>query len=703
MIMRTRRNHRSALGPALARACCVRFLLGLLLPLLFTANGHASDDSPVVHIRARTRLTLREVEHHGQRGRFSVQIQAQLTDQASAPSGPDDSTEGPRSFDSRRLQLILETSQGPWLTEFITTDHQGQVSHTFSRLPAGGYRLRAQFAGDDLRDPAEAVIELLLDRQPSELGFSLASSHEAGTPLVISGLNLRSRGAPYAGQVSLSVFESREGKAIGAKRAQQIVYLPPDGATTETGETNKASVRLFLSPPLSAGSTLIVRGEYVGDLDTAPSVHEREAVVITQAQVTLASDVSDVAQGSRLRLSGSLFVTSANGPAALSGELIDIEATQALEPVDTARPKEPTEAGLASTTRPPLRRLLGTALSDENGRFVLELQRVPLRAAPTEIIAKVVPARRYIRPAVSNELHLNVLPPEPVSLLPFLLPLLCSLGIALLLRLAPWLRSRIQQWLQARRARQRAERALTPGDDAPTTAAAARSPQAMIGSAGVALAPRSPLSLRRTVDTTLDGTVFDAAFGQALPAACVIVTPLSPDPATQQRATECDAEGRFVLSQLRAGRCVVRVTASGYQPQEFAASIPHRGELRGITVRLLPLRIQLLADWQRVALAFYGDAALVQTRTPQDLLRDAVAPQRGTSPTAGPLRAPVPAHALVPLRRLTELVEEGYYSGRVCSEAMLKEGQQLAATIAPHAGQAAANVARADAAPRPMQ
>ena len=117
--------------------------------------------------------------------------------------------------------------------------------------------------------------------------------------------------------------------------------------------------------------------------------------------------------------------------------------------------------------------------------------------------------------------------------------------------------------------------------------------------------------------------VHDAAFGQAIVGASISLTLLLPEPAVQQRATETDGEGRFVLTQLRAGRCVVRVAAPGYQPQEFAASVPHRGEFRGITVRLLPAAcVRLFAEWQ-CRLSYYGEAAMVQTRTPQDFLRDA--------------------------------------------------------------------------------
>lgn len=680
-----------------------RCLLLFVCGLLSTAPAHA-DDSAILQIRARTRLLLREVEHHGERGRFSVSVSAQLADQGGTPAASEDgSADATRSFDGMRLLLSIESERGLLQRETISTDRQGLASHTFSRLPAGAYHLRAQFAGDDLRDPVEATLDIELARQPSELFFSVANTHLLGAPLVVSGLSLRSQNRPMAQPVTLSVFESQNGQALGPPRAQQRLHLGGDAPASEARPATQGTHSLFLSSPVAAGTVLLVRAEYAGDADTAPSQAEREVLVITQARLTLEASASEVPQGGRLRLSGTLFTSSDRGTSPLAGELVDIEASQAVDPPEAPRRAEPSDIATAPAARPPLRRLLGTAISDEQGRFVLDLHRLPLRPAATELIAKVVPSRRYIRPGVSNELQLTVLPPEPVSLLPFLLPLALSAALALLVRLLRFLRPRLAEWLQARRARRRAEQALSPTLEAASSSPGQRDPQAGVGSAGVSLSSRSSLSLRRTVDTTLDGTVFDAAFGGCVARAQVVVTPLAADPATQQRASECDAEGRFVISQLRAGRCVVRITAAGYQPQEFAANIPHRGELRAIAVRLLPLRVKLLADWQRVAQVFYGDASLVQTRTPQDLLRDAVAPPTAAGSTQRPLRTPVPSHVLASLRRLTELVEEGYYSGRVCSDAMLHESQRLAALIAPSNAPAAPSPPRADAAPRPMQ
>jgi len=116
------------------------------------------------------------------------------------------------------------------------------------------------------------------------------------------------------------------------------------------------------------------------------------------------------------------------------------------------------------------------------------------------------------------------------------------------------------------------------------------------------------------------------------------------------------------------------------------------------------VRARLHAEWQRVAAAYYGDEAQLLTRTPGELLRD-VETQK--------LHPPVAAGAeLKQLRRLTALVERGYYSQRVCGEEMLAEATQLAAALVSHSPEggsaalpsvpAALRDLRGSGAPRPL-
>lgn len=705
---------------SVARTGLIGFLLCLLFVPVWPAVSHAAEDTTLLHIRARSRLQLRQQEEQSRKGKFVVGVSVDLSDQpASSGEGDGAAPEDLHWFAGQRIELSLIGEAGLLGRVTLTTDRSGSASHSFARLPAGVYRLRAQYAGDEHRDPASADLDLHLDRSRSELSFSAPTTWEGGAALLVTGLSLRSKGRALPGPVTLAVLATRDGRVSGNALVQQLVRIDgaeaaaaddadqawrDDAAPQPTSSRAGAPVKLHL-PPVPAGSVLVVRASYAGDVDYSPAQSERELLVVTHARISLDPIPPEVAQSARLRIAGTLFTTGASGAGPLVGELVDIEATQVLEGPDSAG-AQPASDGLANLPAArTLRRILGTAVSNADGRFVLDLPRLPLRAGPTDLVARVVPARRYIRPAVSNELRVVVTPPEPVSLLYFLLPLLGSALAAGLFLLGRLLAPRVLAWLAARRARKRAELVLSGAPPEAGEASVSTSGIGKIGSAGVSLDSRGALSLRRTIDNTIDGTVQDAGFGQALAGATISLTTLSADPAPQQRATESDGEGRFVLSQLRAGRCVIRVNAPGYQAQEFVATVPHRGEFRGITVRLLPLRVRLFAEWQRVAIAYYGEAGLVQTRTPQEFLRDAQSapPAPAGRATAG-LKTAVPAHVLPALRRLTTLVEEAYYSGRACNDAMVQESERLAAGLLPTAAAGkSSDGLRAESAPRPVQ
>ena len=190
------------------------------------------------------------------------------------------------------------------------------------------------------------------------------------------------------------------------------------------------------------------------------------------------------------------------------------------------------------------------------------------------------------------------------------------------------------------------------------------------------------LTLWRTTDATVDGCVLDASFGRAVAGAEVVLqlTEAPPLPAAERTGTlrRCPPtaeDGRFALAQLPPGRYVATVSAPGYLAQRFPASVPHRGELRGVTVRLEPLRVRLLGEWRRLALRLLSDEARVLTATPRELLELAQA-LRVLGPP-GAEGGPIPAK----LRELTDLVERAYYSPRLCTDEMLTRATELADSL----------------------
>lgn len=647
--------------PAAATAKTIRaVLIGIVLCAVAPSVGSA-DDGAMVHIRAHSRLRLREGERGGSRNRYFLNVLVQLYD--NQPREEDDDGVD-RSFAGQRIRLDLIADGTLLARELVATDASGGASHRFTGLSAGGYRIVAHYDGDAERDQGDAFLDVALDRRPSELDLEVPAEVFLHDPVPVK-LALRTSDKPLSGVVSLTVGD-RLAKALRVGVEGRSESIP-------------------LAPPPVPGSILKIEARFAGSDEFAPALVTRELSILTQAHVSLEaasrqrggrSDGLEVAQGSKLVVSGTAFDDS--GP--LIGETVDILSDSGGE-----------------------KRHLGSVLTDAYGHYELRVLKLHMRVGSAFLISQVTPRRRHIVPGRSAELPLNVLPPEPVSLLYFIVPLAGTAFILLSLLAARALRPRIALWL-ARRREKRLQKP-TSDDDMQSLRSSLRPSLPATGEAGVQLGQKASLTLRRTVDNTIDGVVHDAVFGPAIAGATLEVLPGG------ARVTTSDAEGRFVLSQLPAGRFTVRVRAPGFLDEEFAASVPHRGDLRGVTVRLMPLRARLFSEWQRVAELFYGDKDELFAKTPHELLIEAEQPPGKAKKKNGQ-----PIGDLRRLRRLTALVEQGYYSRQLCTQEMLDEATRLAAALlpvpaAPTVGQTPPGASgprdirdiRAPGAPRPLE
>jgi hypothetical protein len=127
----------------------------------------------------------------------------------------------------------------------------------------------------------------------------------------------------------------------------------------------------------------------------------------------------------------------------------------------------------------------------------------------------------------------------------------------------------------------------------------------------------------------------------------------------------CDRRGRFSVENLPAGRCLFTIFAPGYLPVRFERDLPHRGELRGVRVNLMPLRAEILALYKQVTLGFLPELRFGELWTPRELC-DHVR-RTGAVPDA--------------LGALARLLEESYYSPRLPGEDALAEAVRLAALL----------------------
>ncbi|MFN3596430.1 MAG: TonB-dependent receptor domain-containing protein [Rubricoccaceae bacterium] len=94
------------------------------------------------------------------------------------------------------------------------------------------------------------------------------------------------------------------------------------------------------------------------------------------------------------------------------------------------------------------------------------------------------------------------------------------------------------------------------------------------------LLPGAPAAAQGVPTGALAGAVLDAETGRGLPGATVRLE-------GSARGTAADAEGRFRLEEVPAGRAVLAVSAVGYRPARAEASVPAGGEAV-LVVRLRP-------------------------------------------------------------------------------------------------------------------
>lgn len=172
-------------------------------------------------------------------------------------------------------------------------------------------------------------------------------------------------------------------------------------------------------------------------------------------------------------------------------------------------------------------------------------------------------------------------------------------------------------------------------------------------------------TLRRAHDHGFAGQVRDAVRTRALPGAEVLLSL-----GAEARHTVAGDDGRFALEELPAGEWTARVAAPGHVTEHFTVSIPHRGELRGARVDLVPVREKIFTLYRRAALPILPSPDLWGIWSPRQIV-DHV---RGGTPPAK-------------LSELTTFVEECYFSARVPDEAVLPAAEaKVAAALAERAG-----------------
>lgn len=627
-----------------------RLALPVLGQLLMVSQPRPvrADEAIVLKVRGKSQLRLRDVSRRPDgKNTFHVTLTIQLADGQPVSEGE---ASDDRAFAERLVYAELRGSgETIYLGERRTSD-DGTATFERAGVSPASYTVTASYRGDELRDSVRAVFSIDIGRQQSQVRL-MAPSRIALSDELPLRIQLSSEGEPVEGPVTL---------LLGRKREQ---------LTVSQGYIERRYPGRILG---RAGDHVTLAAQFAGSRIHSPSESKHDLLLLGQSVVTLQllsqRGSSEIPQGNKLTAAG--VVRDEAGP--LHGELVELEALSDEGP-----------AGAESSQR---KRSLGHAETDAQGRFEIVVPKLTLPPGPTLLSAYVVPRRGHILPGRSSELAVTVLPPEPISLLYFLLPLI---GTALL-----WLGTVLGRKLirlgkdLLRELRDRKTPVTLPPPDA---AGAASLTEVRQGEPGVQRTSMSRLSsLRRAVDFHIDGQVLDATFGSPVAAQIVVFADGNAD--EPLHILLASAAGGFVTPALLSGRYQVRITAPGYLSQQFLAAIPHRGELRQVTVRIEPLRARLLQEWRRVAEGIIGESVL--TQTPRELYERLSVGKPHPIATDGQKK----------LETLTELCERAYYSPRVCTPEMLLQAAQLAEEILRHEPTVTTKAPdlRAPGAPRPL-
>lgn len=283
-------------------------------------------------------------------------------------------------------------------------------------------------------------------------------------------------------------------------------------------------------------------------------------------------------------------------------------------------------------------RRLAQGATSEDGTYSFKVEAQIIAGAPTAetgdrqfgVQVNADPGQTYVNPSKSQPEVLSIRPPQPVPV-----SYTIAAFVATVLAAGGFFAARTRPWRRLRR---------------PAPPAEVPSAEGEVGEATGGLVVARPgliPTLRRPSDDTFSGVVRDTVRGRPLADALVKVG---------GHEVTTGPDGGFAIEHLPAGELRAEVSADGHVTEAFAVTIPHRGELRGVRVDLVPVRERVFQLYRRAAEPVLPESRLWGIWTPRQIV-DHVRSKR-----------PSPA-----LADLTDFVEEIYFSPRIAAETLLPQ------------------------------
>jgi hypothetical protein len=443
-------------------------------------------------------------------------------------------------------------------------------------------------------------------QQPVEIGF-------LGTQL-LSAAELTQVTDPARAQVALTLdFEDAPGgvkvsvRATADDQPVQIpialsVGAPSDDHLTPLANVPSGTPYLLTRKAAGGPGTRRVRAAFAGD-------DARQAATVEKA----------------IELSASSSTTMAVTTTQLAYE-DDLGVTGAVADED-GHPLARAAVTLASGDR-----RLAQGATAEDGTYKFKVEGQILGQGQWGIQVQADPGKPSVKPSRSAPEIIRVTAPQPVPVsytIAAFLATACAAGGFFMARAKPWNRLR---------------------RPAPPAELPVNTPPDEQGEGGLVVArPGLVSTLRRPSDDGFSGVVRDTVRGRPVAEAIVRLRLQGTD-----REVRTGPDGNFTFDVLAPGDWVADVSAVGHVTEKFVVSIPHRGELRGVRVDLIPVRERVFQLYRRAAEPILPEPRLWGVWSPRQIV-DHVRSRR-----------PSPA-----LAELTDFVEEVYFSSRLAGEAVL--------------------------------
>jgi hypothetical protein len=277
-------------------------------------------------------------------------------------------------------------------------------------------------------------------------------------------------------------------------------------------------------------------------------------------------------------------------------------------------------------------RRLAQGATSADGTYKFSVEAEILGQGQFGIYVQSDPGSTFVRPSKSDPAIIKIAAPQPVPV-SYTIAAFLATGIAagafFLARARPWQRFRKQ---------------VAPAD-------VPEKEQATEGGDGglVVAKPGIVSTLRRPYDDGFSGSVRDTVRGRPVPEAVVRLLL-----GEEERELRTQADGTFLFERLAVGEWRAEVAAPGHVTEKFVVTIPHRGELRGVRVDLVPVRERVFQLYRRAAEPILPDAKFWGVWSPRQIVDH--------------VRSKKPAPAL---SDLTDFVEEVYFSPRIAAETIL--------------------------------